>query len=543
MSQSPANPQATDQQRYQEAWERLGEQILRGRSFSGRERHHAFINIGNGQFVEASAAVGIDYAEDGRALAIGDLDDDGDSDVVISHRSAPRLRLLRNDAPRGHVLGLRLIGLTGNADAIGAQVRVIAHAADGTQRGPFVAAVTAGDGFLAQSSAELRIGVGDATAIDDVQVRWPGGAVAHVAGAQFGPVQELLDGSLIGTKRAGGLKSRELATHQTCNGPGCKIDLILHGPFQVDAAYTLRQGEAAAHLRKKFDGVAIKPPLLPLQLAKPGTARVFFAARVPLPPLPYLATTGPKQLAPRPGHAQLVVLWASWCKPCATELRDLNAHQAELEAAGIDVLAVSVDAVAANQPPDATAAHNWALSLGFAGQTGAATSAMVAAIEGLHAFLTLSRQPLPLPTSLLVDRRGDLAAIYKGAVHEARVVADAAVDDTPAQRAKAEVVSPDGVHLAQGQWLNPQRDIHYVELTDALVHAGLRNLAVAVLDLRRRMLPTTALACNDLGVALAKLGEVAKAEPLFARAVQLAPDNQEARDNWARARAELAGMR
>ena len=44
-------------------------------------------------------------------------------------------------------------------------------------------------------------------------------------------MQELLDRSVIGTERRVGLKSRELATHQTSNGPGCKIDVILHGPL------------------------------------------------------------------------------------------------------------------------------------------------------------------------------------------------------------------------------------------------------------------------------------------------------------------------
>ena len=48
---------------------------------------------------------------------------------------------------------------------------------------------------------------------------------------RFGPVQELLDRSPIGSERRVGLQSRELATHQASNGPGCTIDLILHGPL------------------------------------------------------------------------------------------------------------------------------------------------------------------------------------------------------------------------------------------------------------------------------------------------------------------------
>ena len=48
---------------------------------------------------------------------------------------------------------------------------------------------------------------------------------------QLGPEQELLDRTAIGTERRVGLKSPELATHEASNGPGCKIDLILHGPL------------------------------------------------------------------------------------------------------------------------------------------------------------------------------------------------------------------------------------------------------------------------------------------------------------------------
>lgn len=506
---APQAAPATPQERYQRAWAALGEQILRGRSFSGRERHHAFLGAGGGRFVEASAAVGFDFPEDGRALAVADLDDDGDLDLVVSHRSAPRLRLLRNDAPRGRVLGLRLRGAAGNADAIGAVVRVEATAADGTPRGPFVAAVTAGDGFLAQASPSLRIGLGDVSAITAVEVRWPGGRTSRHDGADFA----------------------------------------------IDASYDLAHDAARPTLRKRFD--APTPAALAAAAAnaptpatsdahaaptRRGPARVFFAASVPLPPLPYATVAGPSNLTPRPGRSLLAVLWAPWCTPCRAELAALQARAAELDRAGLDVVALSVDGLAEGKQPAAATVAAQARELGFVGATGVATPALLAAIEALHAYLTLSHQPLPLPTSFLIDRQGDLAAVTKGALDIDRTLADAAVGRRADERAAAEAISVDGRGLAQGRWLDSGRTLDWGGLAHALASGRLANLAVAVLDARMQRTPDDPAAHNDLGVLLARLGDLPRARERFARAVALAPDNRAYRANLDRANLDRADL-
>ena len=73
------------------------------------------------------------FHDDGRAIATVDWDHDGDLDLWISNRSAPRLRLMRNDLPRtNHFIALRLQGngTTTNRDAIGARIELIL---DGTE--------------------------------------------------------------------------------------------------------------------------------------------------------------------------------------------------------------------------------------------------------------------------------------------------------------------------------------------------------------------------------------------------------------------------
>ena len=82
--------------------------IVRGRSFSGFERHCAFLNVGSNPdgklapFANVSAATGFDFIDDGRALARVDWDRDGDLDFWTTNRQAPRLRLLKNNLPSGN---------------------------------------------------------------------------------------------------------------------------------------------------------------------------------------------------------------------------------------------------------------------------------------------------------------------------------------------------------------------------------------------------------------------------------------------------------
>ena len=138
--------------------------MRRGRSYSGRERNCVFLNTAkpDGSFANISAASGIDFPDDGRALVTTDWDHDGDLDVWISNRNAPRLRFFRNDVPiDNHHLTIRLQGTapTTNRDAIGARVKVIIA---GSQ--PLIKTLRAGESFLSQSSKALHFGLGRAEA-------------------------------------------------------------------------------------------------------------------------------------------------------------------------------------------------------------------------------------------------------------------------------------------------------------------------------------------------------------------------------------------
>ena len=131
-------------------------------------------------FCDISALTGLDLPDDGRGIGRVDWDRDGDLDFLVSNRSAPRLRLLRNDLPAENgFVALRLVGTKSNRDAIGARVSV--HL-DGGKALPLVKTLRAGDGFLSQSSKWLHFGLGGHGGAVTVEVRWPSGGVERFPG-------------------------------------------------------------------------------------------------------------------------------------------------------------------------------------------------------------------------------------------------------------------------------------------------------------------------------------------------------------------------
>jgi len=131
------------------------------------------LNEAGGRFVNVSDQLGPDFQEKfvGRGSAAGDYDNDGDMDLLILNLNA-RPRLLRNDGGNGRSwIMLHLVGTESNRDGIGARVRVTAG--DNIQTRLRVST----SGYLSQSDHRLHFGLGDATQVSRIEIRWPSGKV------------------------------------------------------------------------------------------------------------------------------------------------------------------------------------------------------------------------------------------------------------------------------------------------------------------------------------------------------------------------------
>ncbi len=130
-------------------------------------------NDGGGSFrdVSATAGSGFTVAKVSRALAIGDFDDDGRLDLLVTNTNeAPDL--LRNAFETSHHwLGLRLRGPAGNRLAIGGRVRLACNSEPAGVR-----EVRSGGSFLAQSDLRLHFGLGACSGPITAEIRWPDGA-------------------------------------------------------------------------------------------------------------------------------------------------------------------------------------------------------------------------------------------------------------------------------------------------------------------------------------------------------------------------------
>ena len=136
------------------------------------EPNHVYLNDGRGRFVSGEAAFSAfaSPAEVSRALALGDIDDDGDLDLLMGNIQS-QARLFLNAAPRaGNWLSIRAIDPRLNRDAIGA--RVVVHGEDGS----LVRFVSRGGSYLASNDPRVHFGLGSIGAVERVEVRWPDGA-------------------------------------------------------------------------------------------------------------------------------------------------------------------------------------------------------------------------------------------------------------------------------------------------------------------------------------------------------------------------------
>ena len=156
-----------------------GRKVLRSHSFSGKENNSVFYNRGGRSFTDISGVSGLDSIADSRAFAYLDYDRDGRLDIVLTNTNEPQLQLFRNETPdTGKVIHVRLVGGNRSAQAgPGWSTRdgYGAHVIVETEELSLRRELRCGDGFAAQNSTTLSIGLGNRAHSGTVHVEWPSG--------------------------------------------------------------------------------------------------------------------------------------------------------------------------------------------------------------------------------------------------------------------------------------------------------------------------------------------------------------------------------
>jgi Tfp pilus assembly protein PilF/peroxiredoxin len=435
VSQTPQH--ASLSRKYEDGWRAINLLIRSDGSWSGRERKVCYRNLGDGKFQDVSFITGLDFTGDGRSFVTLDLDDDGTLDLALKSRTDPQVRILRNGLSDGNSGAIvELIGVKSNRDAVGARATLV------TDRGRRTRFVQSGSGFLSQSSRRLHFGVRKGERVLALEVRWPSG------------LQQMFD------------------------------NLPQIGPVRI------REGSPA------IVRIVAKPSPVAQNSAPIAnrTAGTWLSEPVPAPQFSLPAADGKTHsLAQYRGKKVLLNFWATWCPPCRTELADFAANSGKLEAAGVHLLAVSVD-----EPGERKRLETIVLPFPIL----LADDHIVAAYTIVNRNLFDRRRDLALPTSFLIDESGEIIKIYQGRTPAESLLADAATRD------RAPLPFP-------GKRYTPEPKRNYTELATAMAERGLKAEARILFEAALKRGQSGFELYNNFAGLLIAEGELSRAEELL----------------------------
>jgi len=150
----------------------IAERVRAGDPYPLGQPNHLLRNTGKAKFEVASARAGESFPliEVSRGAAFGDIDNDGDTDVLVANNNGPSRLLINQIGSRNHWIGLRLVLKAAPRDAVGARVQIVL--ADGTSRWRRVRT----DGsFCSSRDPRVLVGLGAGAKVKEIRVLWPGG--------------------------------------------------------------------------------------------------------------------------------------------------------------------------------------------------------------------------------------------------------------------------------------------------------------------------------------------------------------------------------
>ncbi len=154
-----------------------------------RQRRILYRNGGGGRFIDVSAEAGaaVMTKTSARGLAVGDYDNDGRADLLVSNMNE-HLSLLHNTLATGRSITLNLVGQKTNRSGIGAIARVTV----GTRS--LTGEVRSGSTFMSQGDYRLQFGLGAASGATAVEVQWPGGDLERIGALSGGQIVWITEG-------------------------------------------------------------------------------------------------------------------------------------------------------------------------------------------------------------------------------------------------------------------------------------------------------------------------------------------------------------
>jgi hypothetical protein len=166
-------------------------------SFQSLMPNAMYRNVGGERFDDVTFAGGFGHLQKGHGVAWGDLDNDGDQDVLhqlggFYPADAFRDVLFENPGPARSWVTLRLEGRRANRFGVGARVAVRTRGPGGERT---IHALAGTGGSFGGNSHQLELGLGDAEAIEEVRIRWPGsGAEQRLTSVPIGRVVRIVEG-------------------------------------------------------------------------------------------------------------------------------------------------------------------------------------------------------------------------------------------------------------------------------------------------------------------------------------------------------------
>ena len=161
------------------------------------QRKLLFRNTTMRRFVEVGRTTGPAFAVTrvSRGLAAGDIDNDGDLDLLVTN-NGQSAELLRNDGGnRANSLLVRLHGAGSNTDAIGARVRLVTGSR--TQ----IRDIKAGTSYLSQNDLRAHFGLGNASAAERIDVLWPSGRTETITNVMANETIDIEEGKSVVARR------------------------------------------------------------------------------------------------------------------------------------------------------------------------------------------------------------------------------------------------------------------------------------------------------------------------------------------------------